>query len=73
MRGENPIMFPIRLFPDKDNFEPKIKPGMLVLFPGTLEYLHGVKEVTQGVRYTIASFFTGSDHYLMDIPKLENA
>ena len=45
-------------FPDKDNFEPKIKPGMLVLFPGTLEYLHGVKEVTEGIRYTIASFFT---------------
>lgn len=38
----------------------EIKPdaGTLVTFPGTLEYLHGVREVTEGVRYTIACFFT---------------
>jgi len=45
-------------FPNKDNFSPIIKPGMTVIFPGTLEYLHGVREVTNGVRYTLASFYT---------------
>ena len=44
-------------FPNKD-FSPVIKPGMTVFFPGTLEYLHGVREVTEGVRYTCASFYT---------------
>lgn len=34
------------------------KAGVSVIFPGTLEYLHGVKPVTSGIRYTIASFLT---------------
>ncbi len=38
--------------------EPKITPGMLVFFPRTLEYLHGVRMITRGVRYTVASFWT---------------
>lgn len=33
-------------------------PGTAIIFPGNLEYLHGVREVKTGVRYTIASFFT---------------
>jgi hypothetical protein len=37
---------------------PAITPGMLVFFPGTLEYLHGVRKVDRGVRYTVASFWT---------------
>jgi predicted 2-oxoglutarate/Fe(II)-dependent dioxygenase YbiX len=45
-------------FPNFGNFCPEIKPGMLVAFPGTLQYLHGVSRVTSGMRYTIASFFT---------------
>jgi hypothetical protein len=45
-------------FPKFDNFCPEIKPGMLVAFPGTLDYLHGVSKVTSGIRYTIAGFFT---------------
>lgn len=36
----------------------KPKPGMLAVHPGTLDFLHGVRPVTAGVRYTIASFFT---------------
>ena len=32
--------------------------GTLVLFPGTLKYLHGVRMVTGGMRHTIASFLT---------------
>jgi hypothetical protein len=50
-------------FPNLDNFCPEIKPGMLVAFPGTLDYLHGVSKVTQGTRYTIAGFFTYNSNY----------
>lgn len=50
-------------FPNFDNYCPDIKPGMLVAFPGTLEYLHGVSKVTSGMRYTIASFFTFNEGY----------
>lgn len=45
------------------NYRPKIKTGMLVSFPGTLEYLHGVSTVTEGTRYTIAGFFTFDKTY----------
>lgn len=34
------------------------KAGMTGIFPGNLEYLHGVKKITKGVRYNIASFLT---------------
>ncbi len=37
---------------------PQITPGMLVFFPGTLEFLHGVSKVARGTRYTLASFWT---------------
>jgi hypothetical protein len=30
----------------------------LIMFPGTLHYLHGVRPVTRGMRHTIASFLT---------------
>jgi predicted 2-oxoglutarate/Fe(II)-dependent dioxygenase YbiX len=40
------------------NLELKPKPGTLVVFPGTLKYLHGVRAVTKGMRHTIASFLT---------------
>jgi hypothetical protein len=30
----------------------------LLVFPGTLDYLHGVRPVTQGMRHTLASFLT---------------
>jgi len=32
--------------------------GSLAVFPGTSEYLHGVRNVPNGVRYTIPSFYT---------------
>jgi hypothetical protein len=44
-------------FPDYD-IEIKPRPGLLVFFPGTLEYLHGVREITEGVRYTVGCFWT---------------
>jgi hypothetical protein len=28
------------------------------VFPGTLDYLHGVRPVTHGMRHTLASFLT---------------
>jgi hypothetical protein len=36
----------------------KAKTGCSAIFPGTLEYLHGVSKITSGVRYTLASFLT---------------
>lgn len=36
----------------------KPKKGDFVCFPGTLEFLHGVKETTSGIRYTLTSFYT---------------
>jgi predicted 2-oxoglutarate/Fe(II)-dependent dioxygenase YbiX len=45
------------------NFEPKVHPGDLVIFPGTLDYLHGVTKITSGTRYTIAGFFTTDKRY----------
>jgi len=44
-------------FPDHD-IEIKPRPGLLAFFPGTTEYMHGVREVTEGTRYTIGSFWT---------------
>jgi hypothetical protein len=44
-------------FPNQ-RLAPKITPGMLVFFPGTLEYLHGVSRIDRGDRYTVASFWT---------------
>lgn len=44
-------------WPNK-NIEIKPKKGTLVIFPGTAEFLHGVRETTEGTRYTLPSFFT---------------
>lgn len=38
--------------------ELKPQPRMLVVFPGTMFFLHGVRRVTRGMRHTIASFIT---------------
>lgn len=44
-------------FPQHD-MEVNPAPRTMVTFPGTTEYMHGVREITSGVRYTIASFWT---------------
>ncbi len=44
-------------FPLKE-FSYKPKANSLVVFPSTSEYLHGVKEITKGTRYTVAIWFT---------------
>jgi hypothetical protein len=33
-------------------------PGLLIVFPGTLNYLHGIHKIISGVRNTIAMFHT---------------
>jgi len=38
--------------------EMKPAPRSLIVFPGTLFFLHGVRPVTRGMRHTIASFLT---------------
>lgn len=45
-------------FTEFDSFKPRLEPGTLVIFPTSLKYTHGVTEVEEGERYTIASFFT---------------
>jgi len=47
------------------NIELKPKPNTLVFFPGTLEYLHGVKPIKNGIRYTLTSFWTFNEKYKM--------
>jgi hypothetical protein len=37
------------------------EPNSLAFFPGALEYLHGVKMITSGTRYTLASFWTDDE------------
>lgn len=37
--------------------EIKPKPNMLAFFPGDVAHLHGVRNTTNGVRYTLASFW----------------
>ena len=44
-------------FPQYD-LELEPKPRMLGFFPGTLDYLHGVREITNGTRYTLSAFWT---------------
>jgi hypothetical protein len=34
------------------------KPGLAVLHPGDINYLHGVKMVTAGERFTTPAFYT---------------
>jgi len=36
----------------------KPEPGLAVIHPGDINYLHGVKIVTSGERYTSPAFFT---------------
>lgn len=49
-------------FPNQ-NIELKPAPNTLVFFPGSLEFLHGVKPITNGSRYTLTSFWTYDKKY----------
>lgn len=50
-----------QIFFPNQNLMPETKPGTLIQFKGTAEYLHGVTEVTDGERYTIVMFLTKND------------
>jgi hypothetical protein len=51
-------------FEDGEIFYPKLdleirpKPGMMVIHPAGVDYLHGIKKITEGTRHTISVFFT---------------
>ena len=47
-------------FPEHE-MDVRPKAGSLVLFPGGKENIHGVREITSGLRYTIISFWDFSD------------
>lgn len=51
-----------QIFFPKQQLRPVISPGLMVNFTGTVEHLHGVTEVTAGMRYTIVVFFTRVDN-----------
>lgn len=42
-------------FPELD-FDIKPEPGMLVMFPGNLHYVHGIAKVSKGTRYTLGQW-----------------
>lgn len=46
------------IFYPKLNLEVRPKPGMMVIHPAGVDYLHGIKKVTKGIRHTISVFFT---------------
>jgi hypothetical protein len=45
-------------FPQYDNIAIKPEKGMLITFKGDEKTLHGVKPVTEGIRYTVSMFWT---------------
>jgi hypothetical protein len=49
-------------FPDHD-IEITPKPGLAVMFVGDRNYLHGVRTVTSGERWTTPSFYTVVENY----------
>lgn len=46
------------LFFPNQNINIYPKPGLLAIFPSTHEYMHGVKEIFNGVRFTMLNFWT---------------
>lgn len=49
-------------FPQHD-LRPKLNAGMLAFFPGNKNYLHGVKPILSGTRYSVALFLTHDKTY----------
>ncbi len=45
-------------FPQHNNFEIKPRPGLLVIFSGNLRHLHGIREITTGMRYVHTTFWS---------------
>jgi hypothetical protein len=51
-----------QLYFKNQEIEFKPKPGAAYFFPGDIEYSHGVKEITDGIRYVIPFFWTILKH-----------
>lgn len=51
------------LYMPQYDFEIQPEPGMLISFKGDSKHLHGVREVTQGVRHTLSVFWTKRSWY----------
>ena len=47
-----------QIYYPQHGIEVEIEPGMAVAHPGDIHYMHGVKEVISGVRWTTPSFYT---------------
>lgn len=47
-----------QIYYPQHNIEVPIHAGLAVAHPGDINYLHGVREVTSGVRWTTPSFYT---------------
>jgi len=60
------------LYFPKQGLEFKPKAGSAYFFPGDLHYIHGVKEIKSGVRYTCPRFWIIKAHSKPETEK-ENA
>ena len=47
-------------FPQHNGFEIKPKKGTMLIFSGTIDNMHGIKEVTEGTRYTHVTFWSNN-------------
>jgi len=47
-------------FPQHGGFEIKPKKGTMLIFSGTIDNMHGIKEVTKGTRYTHVTFWSNN-------------
>ncbi len=47
-------------FPQHNGFEIKPKKGTMLIFSGTIDNMHGIKEVTRGTRYTHVTFWSNN-------------
>jgi hypothetical protein len=47
-------------FPQHNSFQIKPKKGTMLIFSGTIDNMHGIKEVTGGTRYTHVTFWSNN-------------
>ena len=47
-------------FPQHNNFQIKPKKGTMLIFSGTIDNMHGIKEITDGIRYTHVTFWSNN-------------
>ena len=47
-------------FPQHNGFELKPKKGTMLIFSGTIDNMHGIKEITKGIRYTHVTFWSNN-------------